>query len=288
MFKRKKKREKRFVCIRCTRHHVPWQRRGCPDESDGGGRVTFGPPALAASRSRFTLSNCTVKPCTADAALCSSHTPNLGTADALCRLFWPRIQYGWLVSRVWTLDMRVRALTRATWKWSQPSMKQRLTGALFCREAEPRPRGDYAASVRAAGNGVRRRRARPAKGDDGVPRRGRDGGSPAAGTTAAVRTCSARRPCRPARCCCSRPAGGCGSAHSAARRPSRRRRRDRPQRAVLRVVGVVRLVLQLRRSGTLVLAHLVEVDGVPGIVAAPGTELGHGRAFLHVQGRTIQ
>jgi hypothetical protein len=134
----------------------------------------------------------------------------------------------------------------------------------------PRTRGDYAASVHAAGNGVRRRRARPAKGDDGVPRRGRDGGSPAAGTTAAVRTCSARRPCRPARCCCSRPAGGCGSAHSAARRPSRRRRRDRPQRAVLRVVGVVRLVLQLRRSGTLVLAHLVEVDGVPGIVAAPG------------------
>jgi hypothetical protein len=54
------------------------------------------------------------------------------------------------------------------------------------------------------------------------------------------------------------------------------------------VLGVVRLVLQLRSSGTLVLAHLVEVDGVPGIVAAPGAELGHGRAFLHVQERTIQ
>lgn len=62
----------------------------------------------------------------------------------------------------------------------------------------------------------------------------------------------------------------------------RRRRRDGPQRAVLGVVGVVRAVLQRRRGGALVLAHLVEVHSVTDIVLVPGPELGHGRAFLHV------
>jgi hypothetical protein len=55
-----------------------------PSGGDGT-RGTAGTPDLATSRFRFTFSNCTVNPCAADEAVCSSHTPNLGTADARWR-----------------------------------------------------------------------------------------------------------------------------------------------------------------------------------------------------------
>ena len=46
------------------------------------------------------------------------------------------------------------------------------------------------------------------------------------------------------------------------------------------VVGVER-ALERRRGGALVLAHLLEVDCVPHIVAVPGAELGHAGPILH-------
>ncbi|BAS98769.1 Os06g0636201 [Oryza sativa Japonica Group] len=55
--------------------------------SCGGERGTTpaAPAPRAAARLRFTLSNITVNPCAAASPFCSSHTPNLGTADALWR-----------------------------------------------------------------------------------------------------------------------------------------------------------------------------------------------------------
>jgi len=55
------------------------------DSSFGGCTGGGAGPVLASSRWRFTFSNCTVKPCAAMAALRSSHTPNLGTADGFGR-----------------------------------------------------------------------------------------------------------------------------------------------------------------------------------------------------------
>lgn len=53
------------------------------DDSSFGGCTGGAGAVLASSRWRFTFSNCTVNPCAAIAAFCSSHTPNLGTADGL-------------------------------------------------------------------------------------------------------------------------------------------------------------------------------------------------------------
>ena len=68
-----------FPCRRARGAAAAWS----GDSSLGGGGE--GAVLLASSRWRFTFSNCTVKPCAAIAAFCSSHTPNLGTADGLGR-----------------------------------------------------------------------------------------------------------------------------------------------------------------------------------------------------------
>jgi hypothetical protein len=58
-----------------------WARLNAAPSGGDGTRGTAGIADLATSRCRFTLSNTTVNPCPADAAVCSSHTPNLGTVD---------------------------------------------------------------------------------------------------------------------------------------------------------------------------------------------------------------